>query len=88
MNDNDWDTERDGGALVLYPHSQHFRCLKEAVAAGGGIPIGPIHGRLLIFDSFLVHAVQTVTSSTKRRRALTLWIHRPNNSGVKGEVYI
>lgn len=86
MNDNDWDLERDGGALRLYPDSQHFYSLEEAVAAGAFVDISPTNGRLLIFDSRLVHSVQTVTSN-KRRRALTLWINRPNNSGVRGEVY-
>jgi Rps23 Pro-64 3,4-dihydroxylase Tpa1-like proline 4-hydroxylase len=89
MNDNDWDMERDGGALRLYPGSQHFRSLEDAVAAGQDnyVDISPVNGRLLLFDSCLVHSVQKVTSPNKRRRALTLWINRPNNSGVRGEVY-
>jgi Rps23 Pro-64 3,4-dihydroxylase Tpa1-like proline 4-hydroxylase len=87
MNDNGWDMERDGGALRLYPGSQHVRTPAEATT-GEYIDIPPINGRLLIFDSCLVHSVQTVTSrENKRRRALTLWINRPNSSGVRGEVY-
>lgn len=91
MNDNDWDLERDGGALRLFPGSQHFPTPSKAVAhiAAGFVDISPFNGRLLIFDSRLVHSVQTNTSAgnNKRRRALTLWINRPNNSGVRGEVY-
>jgi ectoine hydroxylase-related dioxygenase (phytanoyl-CoA dioxygenase family) len=89
MNDDDWDMERDGGALRLYPDSQHFISPSEALAACAQdfVDISPLNGRLLIFDSCLVHSVRPNTSPTKRRRALTLWINRPNDSGVKGEQY-
>ena len=89
MNDYDWDLSIDGGALRLYPHSQHCRTPSDAVAEiADYIDISPINGRLLLFDSRLVHSVQINTSpNEKRRRALTLWINRPNNSGVQGEVY-
>ena len=86
--------DQDGGALRIYPRSQHFRTPDEAVTCSsretggaGHVDISPINGRLLIFDSHLVHAVQKVTSPNKVRRALTLWINRPNNSGVGGETF-
>jgi hypothetical protein len=41
----------------------------------------------LIFDSTLVHSVEKVTHPTQLRRALTLWVLRPNDSGVRGETY-
>lgn len=91
MTTKDWDTDRDGGALRLYLDSQPFPTPTQAVAAAKRrdqyVDISPINGRLLVFDSRLVHSVQRVTSSHKRRRALTLWINQPNNSGVRGEVY-
>jgi Rps23 Pro-64 3,4-dihydroxylase Tpa1-like proline 4-hydroxylase len=87
LNDNDWDMEQDGGALRLYPNMKDVHVLGAAVglAANNFVDIAPINGRLLVFDSRLVHSVQPVTSTTKRRRALTLWINKPNNSDVRGE---
>jgi Rps23 Pro-64 3,4-dihydroxylase Tpa1-like proline 4-hydroxylase len=87
LNDNDWDMELDGGALRLYPNVKDVHVLGESVglAADNFVDIAPINGRLLMFDSRLVHSVQPVTSTTKRRRALTLWINKPNNSDVRGE---
>jgi Rps23 Pro-64 3,4-dihydroxylase Tpa1-like proline 4-hydroxylase len=100
LNDNNWDVDIDGGALRLYPHTQEYRTPEEAVDASNvkeelytddGVPsfvdISPINGRLLIFDSRLVHSVNEVLSSTKVRRALTLWINKPNDSGVSGEKF-
>lgn len=100
LNDNNWDVDIDGGALRLYPHTQEYRTPEEAVDASNvkeesytddGVPsfvdISPINGRLLIFDSRLVHSVNKVLSSTKVRRALTLWINKPNDSGVSGEKF-
>lgn len=45
------------------------------------------NGRLLIFDSKLVHSVEKTLGENKRRRALTLWTLRPDDSGVVGEIY-
>lgn len=103
LNDNDWDVKLDGGALRLYPHTQAYHSPELAVADssnaektkdgmnGDGsspfVDISPINGRLLIFDSHLVHSVREVLSSTKVRRALTLWINKPNDSGVMGETF-
>jgi ectoine hydroxylase-related dioxygenase (phytanoyl-CoA dioxygenase family) len=91
MNDNDWEMERDGGALRLYLGSQDLPIPAGEVATAAVeedvIDISPVNGRLVLFDSCLVHAVQRNTSCSKRRRALTLWINRPNDSNVRGEVY-
>ena len=83
----------DGGALRLYLNSRELRnnnrSMESVVAASSCsfIDIVPQNGRLLIFDSCLVHSVQKVTSPTKLRRALTLWILRPDDSGVTGEAF-
>ena len=88
MNDNEWDLEHDQGALRIYPNTQNMYSVEKAVTMAGDnfVDISPMNGRLVIFDSRLVHSVQKVTSTHKLRRALTLWINRPNNSGVRGEV--
>ena len=46
----------------------------------------PENGRLVIFDSKLVHSVERVNRD-KRRRPLTLWILRLEESGASGDVY-
>ena len=76
-----------GGALRLYLNSRHYQTPQEAVAECEYVDILPENGRLLIFDSCLVHSVQRVTQGEQTRRALTLWINRPNDSGVRGEVF-
>lgn len=90
LND-EWNIDEDGGALRLYPQSQKYHSPDEAVEDSGNnhgfVDISPNHGRLLIFDSRLVHSVEPVTTSKKVRRALTLWINRPNNSEVPGETF-
>ena len=48
----------------------------------------PLDGRLLVFDSRLAHEVRKNTSPEgKRRTALTLWITRPTEEPVRGEVW-
>ena len=79
-------TESDGGALRLYLKSREMS-EKDAQKACSYVDIIPKNGRLLIFDSCMVHSVEEVTNPTKLRRALTLWILRPNDSGVQGELY-
>ena len=79
-------TESDGGALRLYLQSRELSATDAQVSCDY-IDIIPQNGRLLIFDSCLVHSVEEVMSPTKIRRALTLWILRPNDSGVAGETY-
>jgi hypothetical protein len=89
MNDNNWDVNIDGGTLRLYPNTQHIYNPMDVTKSDRFkfVDIAPTNGRLLIFDACLVHSVQKVTSVYKQRRALTLWINRPNYSGVRGEMY-
>ena len=90
MNDNDWDINTDGGALRIYLNTQNQYNVTnmDSNTHFQYVDISPTNGRLLIFDSRLIHSVQKVTSPYKRRRALTLWINRPNDSGVRGEMYV
>jgi hypothetical protein len=81
-----WKAE-DGGALRLYLDSQHCLLADDAKASCSYVDINPQNERLLIFDSTLVHSVEKVTHPAKLRRALTLWIERPNDSGVQGETF-
>jgi predicted 2-oxoglutarate/Fe(II)-dependent dioxygenase YbiX len=74
-NDN-WSAE-NGGALRIYPNS------KYSDDPGLHIDILPKNGRLLVFDSMLLHSVEKVIGGAQRRRALTLWIKRPDDSRVK-----
>jgi hypothetical protein len=81
-----WKAE-DGGALRLYLDSQQYLLPDDAKEACDYVDINPQNGRLLIFDSTLVHSVEKVTHPVKLRRALTLWLDRPDDSGVRGEKY-
>lgn len=84
----DWDDQHDGGALRLYPNTRTLKEADEAIHYDYDyIDVAPKNGRLLIFDSCLIHSVQRVLHKTKKRRALTLWINRPDHSGVRGETY-
>jgi Rps23 Pro-64 3,4-dihydroxylase Tpa1-like proline 4-hydroxylase len=82
---NDEWKESDGGALRLYPDSHDLMRPDDAIGTIPFIDIIPKNGRLVIFDSTLVHSVEPVVCGDKTRRALTLWINRPNDSGVQGE---
>jgi Rps23 Pro-64 3,4-dihydroxylase Tpa1-like proline 4-hydroxylase len=77
-NDN-W-TSNNGGALRIYPDSKYVPDVDDA---GLYVDVIPQNGRLLIFDSMLVHSVERVIGDEQKRRALTLWIKRPDDSGVK-----
>ena len=77
-NDN-W-TSSNGGALRIYPDSKYVPDVDDA---GLYVDVIPKNGRLLIFDSMLVHSVERVIGDEQKRRALTLWIKRPDDSGVK-----
>jgi Rps23 Pro-64 3,4-dihydroxylase Tpa1-like proline 4-hydroxylase len=82
-----WDKE-DGGALRLYPNTRKLLSVEDAIVNDYNyIDVTPQDGRLIIFDSCLIHSVEKVTHAAKKRRALTLWISRPDDSGVKGEEY-
>lgn len=76
---DDWSSA-NGGALRIYPDSKYVTDIDDA---GRHVDIVPKNGRLLIFDSMLVHSVEKVIGNSQRRRALTLWIKRPDDSGVK-----
>jgi hypothetical protein len=85
---DDWNGEEDGGALRIYPGSRNLTRPADAVKQQQEyLDIFPVNGRLVLFDSCLIHSVEKVTSTTKVRRALTLWINRPDHSGVQGESY-
>lgn len=90
--------ERDGGALRMYPESQTTKPRDARLRSTGAgvsgaargntyVDISPLNGRLVIFDSKLVHSVEKTTTDRKRRLALTLWTLRPEDSGVMGEIY-
>ena len=81
-----WNKDLDGGALRIYPDSLKFAKPTDAEKLCDFVDINPINGRLLIFDSRLVHSVEKVTSE-KKRLALTLWIRRPEKNGVRGEMF-
>ena len=84
---DEWDMEKDGGALRIYLKSETIKVPSDAKGTCDYVDISPKNGRLLIFDSRLIHAVRKTTSKSKRRLALTLWTLRPDDSGVRGEIH-
>lgn len=82
-----WDCRQDGGALRLYKDSLGIVNPKDAIEKCEYVDINPDNGKLLIFDSRLIHSVQKVTSSHKERIAFTLWTLRPEDNGCVGEIY-
>lgn len=85
---DDWDMEQDGGALRIYPNTIHLTDPSEAVEKQLEYEdINPSNGKLLIFDSRLVHSVEKVISSMKKRLALTIWIMRPEDCGVVVDIW-
>ena len=85
---DDWNLEKDGGGLRIYPKTSHLtdpsHALKENMTFE---EISPTNGKLLIFDSRLIHSVEEVKSSNKKRRALTVWLMRPEDNGVSANVW-
>ena len=79
-----WDQHKDGGCLRLYLNSSNLNSSAEAKASCQYVDISPQNGRFLIFDSKLFHSVEVVKTD-RSRLALTLWITRPEDSGVNGE---
>eukprot|EP00747_Dinoflagellata_sp_TGD_P091786 gnl/TRDRNA2_/TRDRNA2_165184_c0_seq1.p1 gnl/TRDRNA2_/TRDRNA2_165184_c0~~gnl/TRDRNA2_/TRDRNA2_165184_c0_seq1.p1 ORF type:complete len:396 (+),score=54.77 gnl/TRDRNA2_/TRDRNA2_165184_c0_seq1:88-1188(+) len=78
-NPGDWDLDRDGGALRLYPHSSHLLTeaeLQKEIEKKTIEPttVSPLGGRIVIFFSSLWHEVMP---AYRERRAVTLWIFRP-----------
>jgi len=83
-NDN-WDTATDGGALRIYPNVFNPR---DVATSTQFEDINPANGKLLLFDSRLVHSVEKIISTEKRRIAMTLWINQPEeNDGVTVDVW-
>jgi hypothetical protein len=83
---NEGWTKGDGGAVRLYLRSQALQYVQEVYSESEEprwhvVDVLPSNGRLLLFDSRLVHSVEPVLSEQKRR-ALTLWIKRPIEGGV------
>lgn len=79
-----WEVS-DGGQLRMYPDSQFVEHIDSAKETHQYVDINPSNGKLLLFDSRIVHSVEEVTHQSKIRRALTLWITRPEESGVTGK---
>ena len=85
---DDWKKEQDGGVLRLYPNTRNLQNADDAILNNYDfIDVSPHNGHLIVFDSCLIHSVEKVTHKSKKRRAMTLWITRPNDSGVEGELY-
>lgn len=77
----------DGGQLRMYLDSASVKHPSTAFETHSYIDINPSNGKLLLFDSRMIHSVEKVDSDSKVRRALTLWITRPEENGVTGENY-
>ena len=71
----------------MYLDSAHCEIPNTAKATHNYVDINPSNGKLLLFDSRMIHSVEKVLHHSKIRRALTLWITRPEESGVTGESY-
>lgn len=85
---SDWDIERDGGALRIYPNTSNLTNPSSVIARKMQFEdISPTNGKLLIFDSRLIHSVEEVKSSSRKRRALTVWLMRPENNNVSLDVW-
>jgi Rps23 Pro-64 3,4-dihydroxylase Tpa1-like proline 4-hydroxylase len=75
----------DGGVLRLHLNSQDAKLTENLVYPPSvltdyrTVDIEPIHGRLLIFDSALLHSVEKVLQDHYTRLALTVWITRPED---------
>lgn len=85
---NEGWVKADGGQLRLYQNSAVV-LHPHTVLDGGNeyIDINPSNGKLLLFDSRMIHSVENVFNKNKTRRALTLWMVRPEESGATGEDY-
>jgi len=72
----DWDVERDGGALKVYPHSTDSEWSES-----DSVCIAPLRGRLVVFFSRFRHEV---LPAYRTRRAMQLWIFRPDQATLQG----
>ena len=82
-------TAAGGGKKTNNSSSRRSTACSNNSASGAWdhVDISPKNGRMILFDSCLIHSVQAVTSEEKVRRALTIWIYRPEDSGVQGEQF-
>lgn len=81
---DDW-SDLDGGALRIYSDSTQLEFAHDAKSTCDYTDVFPRNGRLVIFDSKLVHSVEKVLVD-KARHALTIWILRPTEQAVEGEI--
>mmetsp|Transcript_18620 Transcript_18620/g.37724 ORF Transcript_18620/g.37724 Transcript_18620/m.37724 type:complete len:493 (-) Transcript_18620:77-1555(-) len=79
-----WEVQ-DGGQLRMYLDSAHCEIPNTAEYTHNYVDVNPSNGKLLLFDSRMIHSVEKVLHQSKIRRALTLWMTRPEESGVTGE---
>ncbi len=66
----------------MYLDSDSVKHPSMAIDTHEHFNINPSNGRLLLFDSRMIHSVEKVLNESKIRRALTVWIERPKESGV------
>jgi len=86
---DDWDFKVHGGALRIYPGTTEMTD-PMSVKGRQNMPyedINPTNGKLLIFDSRLVHSVEKVLDPHRKRVAMTVWINRPEDSGVSVDIW-
>ncbi len=90
--------EKDGGALRIYPNTTNLRNPSDVLLTKNNNnnnksihfeyeDINPSNGKLLIFDSRLVHSVEKVTALDKKRLALTIWLMKPEDCGVVVDIW-
>lgn len=89
---NEQYKQGDGGVLRLYRNSQGARLNENLVYPNGllqsysTVDIEPTNGRLLLFDSALLHSVEPVLQNKYSRLALTIWITRPEDRPLYGDI--
>jgi hypothetical protein len=85
---DEWNMKVHGGALRIYPGtSQLTDPMSVKVDNMPYTDINPTNGKLLIFDSRLVHSVEKILDPHRKRLAMTIWINRPEDSGVSVNVW-
>jgi len=73
------------GQALLNPGNAGLDEAVECWPRGKVVEVAPIGGRLVIFDSTLIHEVRP--SISESRRALTMWIGRPCSNEARGETW-
>ena len=79
----------DGGQLRMYLNTAFVENVKscDGDTQMPYIDINPSNGKLLLFNSRMIQSVEEVVSKSKVWRALTLWIMRPEKSGIIDESF-